>query len=108
MAKEYARAFYKSKAWISCRKAYISQRTMIDGGMCERCHDKPGYILHHKISLTPQNINNPEITLNHCNLEYVCKDCHDNIHFNDIHNKTNRCIAMFDDNGQVIPFERNV
>lgn len=102
MAKEFATAFYKSKAWISCRKSYISQRTMVDGGLCERCHDKPGYILHHKIALTPVNINDVDITLNHCNLEYVCKSCHDSIHFNDMHRTSGRELAMFDDNGQII------
>ena len=75
MAKEWAKAFYKSKEWKECRAAYIQSVN----GLCERCLKKgivnPGYIVHHKIHLTPENINNSEITLNWDNLEYVCKEC---------------------------------
>ena len=75
--KPFAKQFYASKAWKNCRKSYISQRMLIDGGLCEECHEEQGYILHHKILLTEQNINNPNISLNHSNLKYVCKKCHD-------------------------------
>lgn len=77
MAKEWAKAFYNSKAWKSCRQSYIAQRVLIDGGMCEECRERPGYILHHREALAPTNIQNPDIALNHCNLQYVCKACHD-------------------------------
>ena len=77
MAKEFAKAFYNSKAWQACRKAYIAERVLIDGGMCETCHEKPGYIVHHKIPLTVENIHNPSVTLNHDNMKFDCKDCHD-------------------------------
>ena len=50
---------------------------MTDGGLCEECQDKAGYIVHHKTILTRENISDPDISLNHNNLEYVCKDCHD-------------------------------
>jgi 5-methylcytosine-specific restriction enzyme A len=101
MAKEYAKAFYKSKAWISCRKSYIANRIMIDGGLCEICHDDVGYIIHHKTELTPMNINNTDITLNHCNLQYVCHRCHDDIHYNKFHGTTQP--VKFDCNGNIIP-----
>lgn len=82
MAKEFAKKFYASKAWKECRKAYIAKVN----GMCERCLDigryTPGYILHHKILLTPTNIDNPNITLNHNLLYYVCKNCHEAFHGN--------------------------
>lgn len=32
--------------------------------------------MHHKILLTPNNINNPEISLNHAHLQYLCLECH--------------------------------
>lgn len=32
--------------------------------------------MHHKIRLTPANLNNPEIALNWKNLELLCEDCH--------------------------------
>ena len=41
---------------------------------------KPGEIVHHKIPIDPTNINNPDITLNWNNLQYVCRDCHAKIH----------------------------
>ena len=76
MAKEFAKPFYNSKAWQKCRAAYISHRKAIDGGMCESCHEKPGYIVHHKIELTPENINDPDISLAFSNLKYDCQECH--------------------------------
>ena len=81
MAKEWAKVFYNSKEWQECREAYIQSVN----GLCERCLEKekikPGYIVHHIEHLTPENINNPEVTLNWENLEYVCKECHDEEHF---------------------------
>ncbi len=65
MAREFAKAFYKSKKWLQCRNSYIQERILIDGGMCEVCHEQLGYIVHHKETLTENNINNPEISLNH-------------------------------------------
>ena len=40
----------------------------------------PAEIVHHKIELTPDNIDNPKITLGFDNLEAVCRDCHASIH----------------------------
>lgn len=78
--KEWARGFYKSSAWKHCRAAYAASV----GGLCERCLQRgqytPGVIVHHKIHLTPENINDPSITLNWDNLELVCRDCHAELH----------------------------
>lgn len=50
------------------------------GGLCERCRKKglivPGEIVHHKVYISPDNINDPAITLNPDNLELLCRDCH--------------------------------
>lgn len=100
--KDFAEHFYKSKAWKDCRKSYIAKRVAIDTGLCERCHKLAGYILHHKITLTPLNINDPDITLNHCNLMYVCKPCHDLIHDDLIHGEH----IHFDEQGRIIPPKR--
>lgn len=74
--KEYATQFYSSSAWQACRKAYAKSK----GGLCEKCLLKglytPGEIVHHKIHLTPENIELPEVTLNWNNLELVCRECH--------------------------------
>lgn len=76
MAQEFAKAFYNSKAWKLCRASYISKRISIDGGLCETCHHELGWIVHHTIWLTPENINNPELSLNHKHLKYDCQACH--------------------------------
>lgn len=76
MARKFAKKFYDSKAWKDCRKSFIAYRITIDGGMCQHCKDKLGYIVDHIIELTPENINNPNITLNHNNFQYLCLECH--------------------------------
>ena len=74
--KAYAEAFYNSNAWKECRTAYKKSV----GGLCERCLKNglvvAGEIVHHKIHLTPANINDPAVTLNFKNLELVCRECH--------------------------------
>lgn len=77
MAKDFAKQFYNSKAWHTSRDGYIAYRISRDGGMCQKCHKELGYIVHHKIELTPDNINNPDISLNWNNFSYECKHCHD-------------------------------
>lgn len=76
MAKEFTGGFYLSKAWRTTRNAYVKSV----GGLCEECLSKglyvPGEIVHHKIELTPDNINNPDVTLNFNNLKLVCRECH--------------------------------
>lgn len=101
MAQEWAKGFYKSIKWLRCRNAYIQNRIMMDGGLCEECHSKPGYIVHHKIILTSSNISKPEISLNHSNLEYVCKDCHDRFDGHGIQHGVSP-LCRFDADGQPI------
>lgn len=80
-APEQQRAFYKSKAWQQCRAAYISKV----GGLCERCLNRgyyvPGYIVHHKEYIDPDNITDPSVLLCFDNLEYLCEKCHNQEHF---------------------------
>jgi 5-methylcytosine-specific restriction enzyme A len=98
MAKEYAQKFYKSKAWIKCRESYIASVY----GMCEECLRRgqlnQGWIVHHKNPITPRNINDPSITLNHDNLEYLCQVHHNVIHGSNIIRED----VMFDDDGNLI------
>ena len=100
MARWFAVRFYKSKQWLKCRAAYIAERMRIDGGMCETCHEVPGYIVHHKVRLTADNINNPDITFNHELLKYDCLICHNK---EEASNKDNDRY-YFDDDGQIIPY----
>jgi 5-methylcytosine-specific restriction protein A len=68
---ESAKRFYRTAKWLKCRASYIQSVF----GMCEHC-DKPGYIVDHIIEINSGNINDPEITLNHDNLQYLCTSCH--------------------------------
>jgi 5-methylcytosine-specific restriction endonuclease McrA len=94
--KPFAKKFYKSSAWRKCRDAYfVSQH-----GLCERCGG-PGKIVHHKEYLTPDNINDPVISLNHEMLELHCQDCHNKEH----HGSDHEVVAdglMFDEYGNLV------
>ena len=105
MAKEFAKPFYRSKAWKLCRESYISSVN----GLCETCLSKgrvrPGKIVHHKIYLTPDNINDPYIALNHEQLRYDCQDCH-----NEEHHGTSTVVSdglMFDAFGDLVEKQIN-
>jgi len=69
-------SFYRRPAWKKCRAAFIKQRQAVDGGLCQRCHEQLGRIVHHRIHLTSETIDNPDICYGFQNLEYVCLDCH--------------------------------
>ena len=97
MAREFARAFYDSPAWRKCRAAFIAERRSIDGGMCQACGVALGYIVHHTIPLSPENIDDPDISLNHDRLAYVCQACHNRIDME----KDDR--YTFDADGQPVP-----
>ena len=76
MAREFAVAFYHSRAWKETRDAYMRSHQ----GLCEPCLARgvyrPAAIVHHKEHLTPENISDPSVTLSFDNLELVCRDCH--------------------------------
>ena len=55
----------------SCRAAYIAERVAIDGGLCETCGLVPGQIVHHTVWLTEDNVNDPDIALNHALLRLL-------------------------------------
>lgn len=99
--KDYAERFYKSDLWVKTREGFIKERTMIDGGMCERCHQRLGFIVHHKEHISPENINDPEVTLNFENLEYLCKLCHNKEHKDEMH-KREKPSCIFNSDGQPI------
>lgn len=99
--REFAESFYKSKAWQSCRTGFIQERVRIDGGLCQVCRERLGYIVHHKILLTPENINDPEISLNWEHLSYECKPCHD-LHEGHGVKKTVLPVCEFDSDGNPI------
>ena len=75
MAKDFSKAFYKSKQWQNCRDTYAKKKCYI----CEICGE-PANEVHHKIILTPENINDPAVTTSFDNLMLLCWACHRRIH----------------------------
>lgn len=101
--------FYKSKAWENVRKGIWLKQNLL----CNRCH-KPVFvagiseyipkenrrigIVHHKIYLNEDNVNDINITLNPDNLEGICIDCHNKEHFG------SKCVRQeysFDEDGNL-------
>lgn len=99
MAKDYAKDFYSSKAWLRCRKSFLNSKMHI----CERCQNKngAGNIVHHRTYITPDNINDPNVTLSWDNLECLCQACH-----NREHHKEDEAVTaeglMFDEMGRLV------
>lgn len=92
--REFAKEFYLSKEWRAARD-FVFRR---DSGLCVQC-GAVGGIVHHKIHLTPENINDPFVTLAEENLELLCRDCHGAEHATDL--PTDRGL-MFDESGNII------
>jgi len=107
MAKDFAKAFYDSKRWKLCRAAYIKSVN----GLCESCLKRgkitPGKIVHHKVYLTPENINDPNISLSHELLRYDCQDCHNAEHIGSGEGVVSEGL-MFDANGDLVEVDELV
>ena len=92
MAREFARALYKSKEWERLRSRCMARPVTLPDGrvcppyMCERCFERrnrlvPAEICHHIRFVTPLNVHDPSVTLNADNIMRVCRDCHARIHY---------------------------
>ena len=96
--KKYAETFYSSKQWQQVR-ALARQRA---GGLCEYCAKAgritPAEVIHHVIPITPENINDPAVTVNMDNLVALCADCHAAVH----HEKP-RARFKIDSAGRIAP-----
>lgn len=81
--------------WRKVSKTYA--KTV--NGLCERCLKNgdvvPYKIVHHKVHITPENINNTNITLHWSNLECLCQSCHNKEH----HGEECEVNYYFDENG---------
>lgn len=70
--------FYSSGEWKALRRSIVLR----DKNVCQKCgkliFSKPN--VHHVIHLTPNNIDDENISLNPDNLITVCEDCHNKIH----------------------------
>lgn len=71
------REFYDSTAWKKCREAYAKKR----GYICERCLKQgkivPSEIVHHRVHLTEDTVNDPKMSLSFSNLECLCWHHHE-------------------------------
>lgn len=90
MAKDFTNGFYGRNAWRKLATEYRKKKCF-----CERCTANgilgvAGEIVHHKIYITKENINNPAITMNESNLELLCRDCHEKEHSKRTANKMRR------------------
>ena len=77
--------FYTSKEWLEFRAVLIAQRTHADGFVYDEITGKRiikayDIILHHKIELTLENVNDANITLNPENIQIVSFKTHNAIH----------------------------
>ena len=77
--------FYKSPEWERFRKIIIAERTTPDGFVLDEETGRPivnayDLILHHKIPLTEENVNDVNIALNPANVEIVSHRTHNRIH----------------------------
>ena len=83
-------AFYTTAKWRKCRKSFLQSK----GGLCELCLAKgliePATQVHHRQHITPENLDDPRITLDHSNLMALCDECHAEQH----RTKRWRCDAM--------------
>ena len=109
MARDFAKTFYHSPAWLRNRKAYMDKELdtpygIIPPRMCERCYQMgkltPAKLVHHKVHITPQNIDDPSVTLSYDNFQRLCQDCHAIVH-----GRSTEMRVAFDENGRVIPKE---
>lgn len=108
MAQEFAKSFYKSKLWQEVRESILKR----DNYLCQTkgCYN-PAEEVHHKTKLTPENINDTNISVNPSNLISLCAECHKAIHLGDkvagIRKKTKEQQSIlpdviFDENGYPI------
>lgn len=76
----FAHRFYHSKSWQDVR-AFVMNRAH---GLCERCLEngevKPADVVHHRIPLSPANMDDPKIALDPENLIALCDECHTEVH----------------------------
>ena len=94
--RDFAEKFYKSKPWRKLRDYIFYDR---DFQICVRCGEA-GKIVHHKIWLTPENIDDPYISLNEDLLETLCEKCHTVEHKGEVPLSEE---LMFSEDGDITP-----
>ena len=76
----FAHQFYHSRAWQDARSLVWDRAH----GLCERCLERgeivPANVVHHITPLTPENMGDPDVSLNPERLMALCHDCHTEAH----------------------------
>lgn len=105
MSQEFATEFYHSPAWRKNRANYMVKPIetpwgICPPGICERCFENgqivPAKVVHHRVHLTPENINDPHFTLSYDNFQRLCQDCHAFVHSGQVTR------VRFDEDGQIV------
>jgi 5-methylcytosine-specific restriction protein A len=96
MAKKFAKSFYDSRLWQNARRIALRR----DHYCCVYCDARAAEV-HHKMELTPGNIDDIAVTLNPDNLISLCHRCHTKLTAGN--NGDLREEYIFDDYGQVVP-----
>ena len=78
-------SFYRSREWEKFRQMVIAERVHDDGFVYDEVTEQPitkayDIILHHKIELTEENVNDYDISLNPQNIMIVSHKTHNYIH----------------------------
>ena len=97
MAQAFSKKFYDSKLWKDARE-YVLKR---DRYQCQDCKVMAAEEVHHIKELTPDNINDPMVSINPSNLISLCYNCHKLRH-----RKSKSIIKTdyeFDAEGNIIP-----
>ena len=77
--------FYRSNEWERFREIVIAKRTQADGFVHDEITGEPivkkyDMILHHKVELTEENVNDLDISLNEDNVQIVTHRTHNALH----------------------------
>ena len=95
--KSVSHSFYTSREWKRCRGEYLRTHPF-----CEECllqgRYTPATHVHHIQFLDRETVEDPKIALNFENLEAVCHECHNKIHFGNIERR-----YKVDEMGRIAP-----
>lgn len=62
----------------------VSPDRIVPPGMCERCFARGEYVsakvVHHIVHVSPENVDDPHVTLSFDNFMRLCQDCHAAVH----------------------------
>ncbi|WP_329757492.1 HNH endonuclease [Acidaminococcus intestini] len=97
MARDFSKRFYDSKSWKDLARLSREKKHFI----CDKCGRPGATQVHHIIELTPDNINNPSISLNPRNLMLLCNDCHNRMHHRFEQGASSRTYS-YDSEGHVV------